>query len=113
MTIQPRVVIAHDYLSQRGGAERTVLGLLESFPGARVVTSVFEPSQTYPEFGAVDVETLWPNRIATFRRDPRLALPWLASAWQAHRIDDADVVVCSSSGWAHGVSTSAPKVVYC
>jgi glycosyltransferase involved in cell wall biosynthesis len=26
---------------------------------------------------------------------------------------DADVVVCSSSGWAHGVRTDAPKVVYC
>ncbi len=111
--ITPRVVIAHDYLTQRGGAERTVLGLLRAFPGARVVTSVYAPESTFPEFADVDVETLWLQRIRAFRSDPRLALPWLAKAWQDHVIDDADVVVASSSGWAHGVSTTAPKVVYC
>jgi glycosyltransferase involved in cell wall biosynthesis len=26
---------------------------------------------------------------------------------------DADVVVCSSSGWAHGIASDVPKVVYC
>ena len=26
---------------------------------------------------------------------------------------DADVVICSSSGWAHGVRTTGRKVVYC
>jgi len=50
------VVIAHDYVTQRGGAERTVLGLLEAFPGARLVTSLFAPDRTFPEFADVDVD---------------------------------------------------------
>jgi hypothetical protein len=29
------------------------------------------------------------------------------------RVDDVDVVICSSSGWAHGIPTNAPKLVYC
>lgn len=109
----PRVVIAHDYLTQRGGAERTVLALAQAFPGARVLTSVYSPAATFPEFADIEVDTLWLQRVPAFRRDPRLAFPVLARAWSAHTVADADVVVCSSSGWAHGVSTTAPKVVYC
>src|SRR4051794_11433172 len=110
---RPRVVIAHDYVTQRGGAERTVLGLLEAFPGARLVTSVYAPESTFPEFADVHVETMGLNRVAAFRRDPRLAFPFLARAWEGHEIADADIVICSSSGWSHAVSTSAQKIVYC
>ncbi len=106
------VVIAHDYLTQRGGAERVVLALVEAFPGARVVTSVYAPERTFPEFRDVEVETLLPA-AALFGRDTRLAFPLLAPTFSRHVVRDADVVVCSSSGWAHGISTSAPKVVYC
>jgi glycosyltransferase involved in cell wall biosynthesis len=110
---RPRVVIAHDYVTQRGGAERVVLGLLQAFPGSRLVTSVYDPEATFPEFADHDVETLWPSHFRLFRRDPRRAFPFLARAWARHVIADADVVICSSSGWAHGVSTTAPKIVYC
>lgn len=109
----PRVVIAHDYLTQRGGAERVVLDLLRAFPGSRLVTSVWHRGQTFPEFEQYDVQTLWPDKVPLFRADPRRAFPFLARAWEKHLISDADVVVCSSSGWAHRVGTSAPKVVYC
>ncbi len=106
------VVIAHDYLTQRGGAERVVLALLETFPGARVVTSIYAPERTFPEFRDVEVETLLPAR-PLLGRDARLAFPLLAPAFSRHVVRDADVVVCSTSGWAHGISTPAPKVVYC
>lgn len=107
------VVIAHDYLTQRGGAERVVLALLEAFPGARVVTSVYAPELTFPEFRDVEVETLLPELGGLFRRDARLAFPFLAPAFSRHVVRDAEAVVCSSSGWAHGISTTAPKIVYC
>ena len=51
--------------------------------------------------------------MAALRRDHRRALPLLAGAWSATRIEDADVVVCSTSNWAHGLRTSAPTLVYC
>ncbi len=51
--------------------------------------------------------------MPALRRDPRRAFPFLAQAFKRHEIRDADVVVCSSSGWAHRVSTPAPKIVYC
>lgn len=111
--ITPRVVIAHDYLTQRGGAERVVLAMLRAFPGARVVTSVYAPNSTYPEFRDHQIESSWLTRVGAFRKDPRLALPLLAPTWSRLWVRDAHVVLCSSTGWAHGVRTDAPKLVYC
>src|SRR6202035_4154044 len=46
------------------------------------------------------------------RSHHRLALPLLAPAFSGLKVQ-ADVLLCSSSGWAHAVSTSGRKVVYC
>lgn len=109
---RPPVVIAHDYLTQRGGAERVVLALLRAFPGAPLVTSVYAPDSTFPEFASYDVRTTWLNRLPGMRRDPRVALPLLAPTWSRVHVD-ADVVICSTSGWSHGVRSSGRKLVYC
>lgn len=108
-----KVVVVHDYLTQRGGAERVVLELLKCFPGARVVTSVYEPTRTFPEFTDYDIEPLWLNRFRPFRTDPRRAFPFLARAFERHEVTDADLVIASSSGWAHRVKSAAPTIVYC
>jgi glycosyltransferase involved in cell wall biosynthesis len=108
-----KIVVVHDYLTQRGGAERVALDLLRTFPGSRLVTSCWNPATTYPGFHDHDIETLWIDKVPVLRRDPRRAFPFLAKAFERHTIRDADVVVCSSSGWAHRVRTSAPKIVYC
>ncbi|MGH3504504.1 MAG: glycosyltransferase [Nocardioidaceae bacterium] len=108
-----RVAIVHDYLTQRGGAERVALALLRAFPNARLLTSVYNPEGTFAEFRNYDVETLWLNRFRIFRRDPRLALPLLPNAFSGAFVGGVDLVICSSSGWSHGVLTDAPKLVYC
>jgi len=106
------VALVHDYLTQRGGAERVVLSMLEAFPDAPVYTAFFEPSLTFPEFPAERVRTLPLDRLRPLRRRHRLALPLLAAAFS--RLDiAADVVICSSSGWAHGARTAGRKVVFC
>jgi glycosyltransferase involved in cell wall biosynthesis len=106
------VAIVHDYLTQRGGAERVVLSMLKAFPGAPLYTSFYDPGSTFPEFADADVRTLPLDGIRPLRKHHRLALPLLAPAFSRCRVR-ADVVVCSSSGWAHGVSVEGRKVVYC
>lgn len=108
-----KVAVVHDYLTQRGGAERVALAIYRAFPGARFITSVYDPAGTYPEFADIGIETSWLQRVPLFRRDPRKALPLLAHAFNRMPVDDVDVVICSSSGWAHGIPTDAPKIVYC
>jgi glycosyltransferase involved in cell wall biosynthesis len=106
------VAIVHDYLTQRRGAERVVLAMLRAFPDAPLYTSVYEPSTTFPEFADHDVRTLWTNRVPGLRRDHRRGLPLYPLAFSGHTVD-ADVTICSSSGFAHGVKTTGRKVVYC
>ena len=109
---RPRVAIAHDYLTQRGGAERVVLAMARAFPEARIHTTLYDPGSTYPEFADHDVVTSPLNRVGPLRRDHRLALPLLAPASSSMRVD-ADVVLVSSSGWAHGFGHGGRSLVYC
>ena len=106
------VAIAHDYLTQRGGAERVVLSLSNMMPSAPIFTSIFNPEGTYPEFSDLDIRSSWLNRVWPLRARHRMALPLLAPTFSNMHVD-AEVTVCSSSGWAHGVSVTGAKVVYC
>jgi len=106
------MALAHDYLTQRGGAERVVLSLTRAFPEAPLYTSLYEPDETFPEFSTVDVRAAPIDRIAPLRRHHRAALPLLAPTFSRLAID-ADVAVCSSSGWAHGAHVAGRKIVYC
>ena len=106
------LAIVHDYLTQRGGAERVVLSLSRMMPGAPIHTSLFDPSGTYPEFGDRDIRASVLNRFPPLRSRHRAALPLLAPTFSTMHVD-AEVTVCSSSGWAHGVRSSGAKVVYC
>lgn len=106
------IALAHDYITQRGGAERVVLEMANAFPGAPVYTTLYHPERTFPEFRDLDVRPSRLNRWSPLRRDHRAALPLLARDVDRIRIE-ADVVLASSSGWAHGMRTSGRKVVYC
>lgn len=106
------VALAHDYATQRGGAERVALVMARAFPGAPLYTSLYDPAGTFPEFADLDVRTSVLNRVGVLRRHHRLALPLLAPAVSATPIE-ADVVLASSTGWAHGFPTTGRKVVYC
>ncbi len=106
------VALAHDYLTQRGGAERVVLALTGAYPVAPLHTSFYDADGTFPEFADVDIRTLPIDRIGILRGRHRLALPILAPAFSRLTVD-AEVTLCSSSGWAHGVRVTGRKVVYC
>lgn len=108
----PRVAIAHDYLTQLGGAEKTVLAMSRAFPDAPIYTMLYDPDATFPEFKDLDVRVPAFNRIRPLRRNHRLALPVLPLVARSVFVD-ADVVLTSSSGWAHGFRTNGRKLVYC
>ena len=112
MTTSDPVALVHDYLTQRGGAERVVLSLASAYPAAPLYTSFYDPSGTYPDFAAVDIRTLPINRVGALRSRHRLALPVLAPAFSRLTVE-AEVTICSSSGWAHGARVTGRKVVYC
>jgi glycosyltransferase involved in cell wall biosynthesis len=109
-----RVAIVHDVLVQPAGGERVVLAMAKAFPGAPIYTSIYDHEGAFDEFRSLDVKSSPIGRIPAFRRHYRWAFPLMAWSFSRMRID-ADVILCSSAGWAHGVPVrpGAAKVVYC
>ncbi|PZT89460.1 MAG: glycosyl transferase family 1 [Gordonia sp. (in: high G+C Gram-positive bacteria)] len=106
------IAIAHDYLTQKGGAERVVLALHRMWPEAPIYTTFYDPEGTFPEFKDATIITSPWNRVGVLRRDPRRALPMLPLISSAMRIRESRAVV-SSSGWAHGFRHDGDTLVYC
>jgi glycosyltransferase involved in cell wall biosynthesis len=109
-----RVAIVHDYLNQRGGAEKVVLELSNMWPEAPIYTSLYRPDSTFDEFRGRDIRTSFLDRMPADRGFRNLFPLYPAAFWSFGKID-ADVVVASSSGWAHmaRAADSAVHVVYC
>lgn len=108
----PAVEVLHDYLTQRGGAERVALVLAEQFGASRLTTSAYLPASTYSGFAEVEVHELLATTPERLKRGRATLAPLAAAAFSRYR-PQADVVLCSSSGWAHWTRTPLPVVVYC
>lgn len=108
------VALAHDYLNQRGGAERVVLEMASMWPQAPIYTSLYRPQSTFPEFGRYEIRTTLLDRLPVdggFRR----LFALYPIAFRALGTLPHDIVISSSSGWAHAVRArpGALHVVYC
>lgn len=108
------VGIVHDYLNQRGGAERVVLEMASMWPQAPIFTSLYRPGSTFPQFREENVRASWLDKLpvdAGFRT----LFPLFPAAFRAFGTLRHDVVLSSSSGWAHGVRTGPDSfhAVYC
>jgi glycosyltransferase involved in cell wall biosynthesis len=109
-----RVALVHDYLTQRGGAERVVLALHELFPEAPVYTSVYDAKGTFAEFRDLDVRPSELQRLPHRGGRARALLPLYPRAFDRMQLAGYDLVVSSSSGWAHGVrAPGALHLCYC
>jgi glycosyltransferase involved in cell wall biosynthesis len=108
------VAIAHDYLNQPGGAERVVLAMAGIWPEAPIYTSLFRPRSTHPGFVAANVRTSPLDRLPV-DRGFRSLFPLYLTAFRWFGTLEHDVVISSSSGWAHSVRTGAHSfhAVYC
>jgi glycosyltransferase involved in cell wall biosynthesis len=106
------VAIVHDYVTQRGGAERVLLSMLKAYPTALLYTSLYSPQRTFPEFQRRTIQTSVLNHLPFLRSHHRMAFPVLAPALSRLHVE-ASVVLCSSSGWAHGISSEGRKIVFC
>lgn len=106
------IAIAHDYLTQRGGAERVVLAMHRAFPEATIYTTLYDPEKTYPEFKDAKIVVSPLNKIRVFRRNHRLALPLLLIASSLMKVPAKKTLV-SSTGWAHGFNFAGESFIYC
>jgi glycosyltransferase involved in cell wall biosynthesis len=108
------VAIVHDYLNQRGGAERVVLELARMWPEAPIFTSLYRRKSTYPEFQDYEIRSTFLDLLPIDTAFRKLA-PLYPLAFESFGTISAGLIISSSSGWAHrvAISSDAFHAVYC
>ena len=97
----PKIAILHDYLVDRGGAERVVISLAKAFPEAPIYTSVFIPGKTFDFFTDKKViysKTL--NALMGTLGKRELLAPLLPLYFRFLNLKKYDLVISSSSAFA-------------
>lgn len=108
-----KVALVHDYLTQRGGAERVVLSMHRLFPDAPIYTSIYDPNTTFADYRGLDVRPVLP-RLSRYGRHTRALLPVYPVTFGRLRLRGYDLVLSSSAGWAHATrAVGAVHVCYC
>jgi glycosyltransferase involved in cell wall biosynthesis len=110
-----RLALVHDYLLVMRGAERTLATMSDMWPEASVYTLLYDEAGTQGRFKARRVVTSNLQRLGATQSNFRFLLPVLAPAMQRLSLDGHDVVVSSSSAFAHlvKVPAGASHVCYC
>jgi glycosyltransferase involved in cell wall biosynthesis len=110
-----RVALVHDYLLVMRGAERTFAAIADCWPDAPIFTLLYDPAGTDGRFEGRTVVTSYLQRLRVRQGGFRRLLPLYPRAIERLPLDGYDVVVSSTSAWAHGVrpSSGAVHVSYC
>lgn len=112
---EPRIGLVHDYLLVRRGAERTFLAMTGCWPGAPVHTLLYDPEVFASDMRGRVVRVSALNRLGVRQGGFRRLLPLFPPAAERLPVEELDVVVSSSSAFAHGVRPreGAAHVCYC
>ena len=110
-----KVAIVHDYLNQYGGAERVLEEIRAVYPQADIKTAIHDPERMPAAYRDLPIEATWLNRVPLANRFHRLLLPFYPTAFESIDLAGYDLVVTSSSGFAHGVvvGPGTCNVCYC
>jgi glycosyltransferase involved in cell wall biosynthesis len=109
------VVLAHDYLLVLRGAERTFAAMADIWPDAPIHTLLYDEEGTDGRFAGRDVVTSALQRLHIGQDSFRRLLPIYPTAVRRMPLREHELMVSSSSAFAHGLHSSngAAHVCYC
>src|SRR6478609_11137707 len=111
----PKVALVHDFLLDLRGAERVFAAICDAWPEADVFTAVYDEKGTEGRFADRDPQASFLQKVRPTSRTFRPLLPMYPHAIESLDLRGYDIVVSSSSAWAHGVliDPGAVHVCYC
>ncbi len=109
-----KVALVHDYLTQRGGAERVFELLCKRYPQADIYTSLYDPQQTI-DLGERIVNTTFLQNVPGAAKYFRLMAPFYFPAFRALDLQEYDLIISSSTSFAKAVrkNPSAKHICFC
>lgn len=114
MSLSP-VALVHDYLLVMRGAERTFAAMAECWPDAPIYTLLYDEEGTKGRFAGREVRTSYLQKLGLGQKGFRALLPAFGRATRSLPLDGHELVISSSSAFAHGVAKprGARHVCYC
>jgi glycosyltransferase involved in cell wall biosynthesis len=112
---RPSVALVHDYLLVMRGAERTFAAMAAAWPEAPIYTLLYDEAGTGGVFRGRDVHTSYLQKIHAHQSGFRRLLPLFPRAAEHLPMQDYDLILSSSSAFAHGVRVGpdAKHICYC
>jgi glycosyltransferase involved in cell wall biosynthesis len=109
-----KIALVHDYLTQRGGAERVFELLCKRYPEADIFTSIYDPQKTI-DMGERIVKTTFLQNIPGAAKYFRLMAPIYFPAFRALNLQDYDLIISSSTSFAKAVKKhpKARHICFC
>src|SRR4029453_2299493 len=108
-----RVALVHDFLLDLRGAERVFAAICDAYPEADVFTAVYDEKGTEGRFADRDPPASFLQKVRPTARTFRPLLPLYPHAVESLDLRGYDIVISSSSAWAHGVLVDAGAVHVC
>ena len=108
-----KCALVHDYLNQRGGAERVFAHFASAWPDAPVYTALYDEHAAGDLVAPERVHTSFVQRMPFADRAFRLYAPLYPRAFEAFDLSAYDVVVSSTTAWAKGVRFRPDAVHVC
>lgn len=105
--------MVHDYLNQRGGAERVFAHIAAAYPQAPIFTSIYNERELVDLVPAHRVRTSFLQRLPGHDRYFRALAPLYPLAFERLDLDPYDLVISSTTAWAKGVVTRGDAVHLC
>lgn len=107
------VSLVHDYLLVMRGAERAFAAIADLFPRAPVFTLLYDEQGTNERFAGHAVITSPLQRLGVRQSNFRRLLPLYPSAVGRLRLGPSELVLSSSSAFAHGVRVPEGAIHLC
>jgi glycosyltransferase involved in cell wall biosynthesis len=110
-----RISLVHDYLLVMRGAERTFAAIADIYAGAPIFTLLHDEQGTNGRFAGRSITTSPLQRFGIDQSTFRRLMPLYPYAVGRLQLPDSDVVLSSSSAFAHGVRVpdGAVHLCYC
>ncbi len=108
-----RVALVHDYLNQRGGAERVFSHIARAYPEAPIYTALFDSRQTGDLVDPARVRTSYLANIPGANAYFRYLAPFYPRAFEAFDLSSYDTILSSTTAWAKGVLVPPGAVHVC
>ena len=108
-----RVTLAHDYLLVMRGAERTFAAMADLYRTSPIFTLLYDAEGTNGRFASRSITTSSLQRLGLDQSTFRRLLPLYPLAIARLELPPSDVVLSSSSAFAHGVRVPAGALHVC